>query len=331
MTFIDTLRQSRTSRVAVLHEFWTQYNPSQERVHAFFEGHDDVSFFSHFIERYLPNAARLYVYRCEGKARVYEAFTEITARHPSTRSVLFFVDKDIDDVLGAAWPTDPRIFVTDVYSIENYIVDRVVLQRLFRDAVRVAGVTFDEDLLLSHFDRELARFQRHMLGLMAWIILAKRSGARPNVANIDLSRLYGVNEACRVVRVSRSRLDHLTRVTGLPAGHHTVRQLSQVTRELARLPAKRVVRGKFEAWFFVEFWKVFISQLRALAREGGGDIAVKVTLERSSFCTMLKSYVDVPRGLHLFLAAHFSSDDVPPQHAVQRRGWFARLRAIFGG
>src|SRR5258705_1209658 len=99
MSFIDTLRTARASRVAVLHEFWAQYAPSKRRVHAFFEGHDDAAFFAPRIEQLLPEGARLYRYRCDGKARVIEAFEEITRRVPGVKSVLFFVDKDLDDVL----------------------------------------------------------------------------------------------------------------------------------------------------------------------------------------------------------------------------------------
>jgi hypothetical protein len=71
-----------------------------ERVHAFFEGHDDEVFYRRFLEQYVAAGSRLYGYRCDGKQRVYEAFSQITARYPAIRSVLFFVDKDLDDILG---------------------------------------------------------------------------------------------------------------------------------------------------------------------------------------------------------------------------------------
>src|SRR5690349_18681648 len=119
MSFIDTLRSARSSRVAVLHEFWTQYDPRQRRLHAFFEGHDDSIFFGRFLTWFEQQGLRVMPYRCEGKRRVYEAFDQITGRIPDIRNVLFFVDKDVDDILGIPWTTDPRIFVTDVYSIEN--------------------------------------------------------------------------------------------------------------------------------------------------------------------------------------------------------------------
>lgn len=328
MTFLEMLRKSRNSRVAVLHEFLTQYNPSQPRIHAFFEGHDDVAFFSYFIERCAPSGSRLYVYRCEGKPRVYDVFNGITDRHPGARSVLFFVDKDLDDILGTAWPTDPRIFVTDAYSVENYLVTRSALERLYRDAVRLTDVTFDVDLLFAQFERELNRFHRRMLALMSWILVSRRLGERPNLSNLDLSRFYRVTDSCEFQRKAGARVQQLSRITGVQGRSNSFRAVSAAARELDRLPAKRFVRGKFEAWFFVEFWKSALRQLRVLAREGGGNISVKLTLEHSNVCATMKSYCDFPRGLELFLGAHFpGSPQVTPMSPGSR--WIRRIREFF--
>lgn len=331
MTFIDTLRNARTSRVAVLHEFWSQHNPSQARVHAFFEGHDDVAFFSYFIERKLPKNTRLYVYRCEGKARVYEAFAQITSKLPAIRSVLFFVDKDLDDILGTAWPTDPRVFVTDVYSVENYMVTVEVLQRLLRDAVKLKDVAFDHEVLVEQFSRQLLRFHRQMLVPMAWILVARRTRAKPNLQNVDLSQLFLVSDSCELRGRGRGRLGYLARATGVGLPDNSFRHLVAAARELARLPAKRVIRGKFEAWFLVEFWKRLLKQLVQLANEKGGKVSVKLALERDSFCTHLKAYPDIPRALELFLGAHLPTGLQPEQSSTSEdsgASWTERIRAL---
>jgi hypothetical protein len=317
--------------VAILHEFWIQYNPSQHRIHAFFEGHDDVAFFSHFIDRFVPPESRVYVYRCEGKARVYEAFVQITGRLPTIRSVLFFVDKDLDDVLGTAWPTDPRIFVTDTYSVENYLVSLAVLQRLYRDAVRVTNVTFDEDLLATHFERELQKFHKRISTLMAWVLVSRRLGDKPNLSNIDLSQIFAMTQDCELRAKCRARLELMCRATGVAQRPNIGRQILPVARELSRLAPKRFVRGKFEAWFFVAFWKSLLRQLNDLTREGGGKMSIKIALERDSFCATLKAYADIPRSLELFLSAHLTETaPLSPQRTEKstRAGWLSKLRAL---
>jgi hypothetical protein len=129
MNFTEILRQARSAPTAVLHEFLTQYTATPGRVHAFFEGHDDQTFFVPALKRYAPSDTKILPYCCNGKAQVCELFSQITTRIPGVKGALFFIDKDLDDILGRPWPTDPRIFVTDVYSVENYLVSRNTLAK----------------------------------------------------------------------------------------------------------------------------------------------------------------------------------------------------------
>lgn len=330
MNFVDTLRSARQSRVSVLHEFWTQFNPSQPRVHAFFEGHDDVSFFVPLIEQRMPRGHRLYRYRCDSKARVFEAFTEITTQRPAVQSVLFFVDKDLDDILGLPWPTDPRIFVTDVYSVENYLVTQEVLLRFFRDSVRLAGVNFGEDAIARQFDAQLRVFHERLLTVMAWILISRRAGQRLNLNNVRLGKMWRFVDGV-LSTVPGSRIDELHKAAGLT--HRTsFTRLREVRRELGRIPPKRVVRGKFEAWFLVEFWKHVVEHLQLLATEAGGKCQSKIDLRHGNIVPTLAQYVDAPQGLELFLHAHFPgkpSNVVPHTSGTQKRGtWWQRLLGI---
>ena len=97
------------------------------------------------------------------------------------------------------------------------------------------------------------------------------------------------------------------------------------------MPAKRVVRGKFEAWFFVEFWKALVRQLQDLAREAGGKVDIRVRIEHGTFVTGVKSYVEPPHSLHLFLRAHFPDSAEGPASAspVKRSKW-RWLGKVFG-
>jgi hypothetical protein len=310
----------------VLHEFWTQYDPRQSRVHAFFEGHDDVVFFSPHIEKRLPEGFRLFTYRCEGKPRVMDVFTEITKRAPDIRLTLFFVDKDLDDILGAPWPTDPRVFVTDVYSIENYLVSTQVLRRLLRDSIRLTGVSFNEDVIIAQFESQLRSFQERMLVLMAWILVIRRNGGRPNLSNLDLGAMWRISDDGQTCYVTGSRVHTLSRSTGVTLPRDSTRRLREALRELRRMPAKRIVRGKFEGWFFVEFWKRLIAQLRTLAAEEHGKVNIKIALTHTSLVTTLASYVDTPRPLDLFLQAHLAGS-VPLSSLLVRpkMKWWRRL------
>jgi hypothetical protein len=325
VTFIDTLRAARNSHVSVLHEFLTQYSPSERRLYLFVEGHEDGIFFSHFVARYAGAGVRVLVYRCEGKSKVFEMFDKIIERMPNVKSTLFFVDKDIDDIVGTPWPTDPRVFVTDVYSIENYLSERAVVQKFYAAAVRLAGVKFDETTIFDHYQHELVRFRRGLIPLMAWATIHRQAGVRPNLNNIHLSEICQLDDDCSVKMLAGRRIAHLNKVTGVQP-RARFRQLVHVTRSMRQMLPERIVRGKFESWFVVEFWKHLVGELEKLAREAAGKVVIRPTLERSNLVAVLTPYADVPASLHRFLSAHLTTE-TPSAHTPRQSSVTAFFRA----
>jgi hypothetical protein len=327
--FEDVLRAARSSRAAVVHEFLSQYDPRGRRVHAFFEGHDDEIFHTQFLRPRLPAGYRLTPYRCDGKSKVYAAFEEITRLRPSAKLVLFFVDKDVDDLVGAAWPTDPRIFVTDVYSVENYLVTRQVFERHISTAIRVVGVTFEREAILSHFDRELAEFRKAILPVMAWAIACRRAGRKFQLKTIRVERLVRFTDDCRVRR-ERGRFAQLEKMTQVTTGNQT-RALRPQLLELSKLEPQRVIRGKWEAWFVVRFFGDLVQRLSAVAKEAGGRIEIKVLpVTEGSVVATLVPHLDIPHGLERFLDTHLPNSE-PSNPMVERRRprWWRTLWARF--
>jgi hypothetical protein len=193
-------------------------------------------------------------------------------------------------------------------------------------------------LIFERFDRELLRFHRVSIPLVAWIVTARRAGLRPNLGNIELHRLFGLSEDCEVgIRPCR-RVAYLAGATGVPMTAGLFRRVSQTCREVRRIPAKRVVRGKFEAWFFVEFWKRLTRQLQTLSKEAKGKVTVKIGLEQSNLVPNLVGHATIPHSLELFLGLHFPrGGPAAPQeraHKGRARGILARglaaARRAFG-
>lgn len=331
-TLAESLREARRSRVAVLHEFWTLYDPSKARVHAFLEGHEDVAFYSHHIEKRAPRGVELRTYRCDGKRQVYEAFEAIVQRVPDVKGALFFVDKDLDDILGKPWPTDPRIFVTDVYSIENYFVAETVLLRMVRDCVKLTGCAFEELAVAEQFRLAHARFSRLMLPVMAWILVARRMGLRPNLGKLSAEHFIELRADGVVARRHRVRVAELTRHTGVELGSGSVRRLRDALRELSRNEPKRVIRGKFELWFLVAFYNRLLAELQALAKEVGGSAKVKRQFTTATVVGEVPHHVVAPRSLELFLQAHLSTARAEhPKPRARFGDWLGRLFAGWRG
>ena len=253
MSFTELLRSVRTSRVTVLHKFLTSYDPNSQRVYAFVEGNPDQAFYRAQIQKYLTDGRDVYLYNCEGKQAVYDTYRDVLVRHPACTRALFFVDKDVDDLIGRQWPTDPRIFITDVYSIENYVICRESMARYFKDFVKIRRVEIDVERVLAEFENNLNLFHRLILPLMAWIVVMRRAGSRVVLTNVDLGALFAVSDRGTIRQPKRRMIDYLCRVTNTTPSGQVWRQVKRVCSELKSLPAKAYIRGKFEAWWFIEF------------------------------------------------------------------------------
>jgi hypothetical protein len=309
MSFIELLRLSRSKPVTAVHKFLTNFNPSDsKRVYAFVEGEPDRAYYHAQLSEYAEDMRDIFVYNCEGKRHVYDAYEKISARHPTCTRVLFFVDKDIDDILGKPWPTDPRIFVTEYYSIENYMVCREVLSRFFADYVKLRRVEVDLDVVLGEFDQQLARFHRMIIPIMAWVVLMRRAGNKVMLAGVNLSELLAIGDSGVMRRPGSELVPYLLRVTQTPDPGPVWRDVRRTCRELRRLDPKRYVRGKFEAWWFIQFARKIVEDLIKIAGEECGSVSVQAQLHENSYIQLLCRVAPRPASLEAFLRFHLIRD-----------------------
>jgi len=92
------------------------------------EGKDDKSIYAQWIRRINPEI-KYEPFSCGGKRKVLELKAAVEADlNNLAEGVLFVIDRDFDDAQGS--PPSDRLFMTDSYSVENYLVESGVLQEL---------------------------------------------------------------------------------------------------------------------------------------------------------------------------------------------------------
>ena len=150
--FVDDLRRERETAATAFHYFLLDYSRAPQGVFAFFEGRDDASFYAGFIIRYVAEDRPYHSYNCGGKDAVYQAHAKIHAHGKVTAITLFFVDGDLSRLLDEKYPSSRSVYVTDFYSIENYLVAPAMIRRMFVELVSypvtVTGCT-DGTLILD--------------------------------------------------------------------------------------------------------------------------------------------------------------------------------------
>ena len=162
--FASVLKEAKVGRVQVIHEFLTNWDPFKNRLHCFYEGREDEIFYRAFVTA--RSGAQLMAYICGSKDEVYGVLTSV-ASHPGCEQSLFFVDKDLSDVLNEIRQQHQRLFVTHYYSVENYLVRQEVLGRFCRDFIHCRGLVCDHNQSCADFATAVSDFYAHILPLMA--------------------------------------------------------------------------------------------------------------------------------------------------------------------
>ena len=87
------------SEHALYHEFLQQYR-KKSTIYGFYEGKDDVSFYTSYIQN-ITNNKVIYNYKFIGnKKRLVAFYNEFDWRRFDRHQICFFMDRDLSDVLN---------------------------------------------------------------------------------------------------------------------------------------------------------------------------------------------------------------------------------------
>lgn len=300
MSRVEYLREQRSRPAAVLHQFLMAYNKGTRDVFLFFEGHDDLSFYSSEIRRRWQGSGLLTCIVCNGKAGVVDAYQRVKPFVDNIRRTLFFVDKDLDDFLPqkvVRLPRSKSLYVTDYYSIENYLVSEKVLE-----------IIWLELWSLDHQDPRLAEarvqlnecYQSFVKGislLMAWILSKKLNSETPNINNINLGAHFKSERTFSRIRPTQDKLNSCCGTKHAPGEWKQIRRILYEFSATSPDP-KIYVRGKFELWFFVKFLRQLIRRLRA---SPAGFKGPKIDLNMTNFLQIIAPRAPVPPSVAEFL------------------------------
>jgi hypothetical protein len=159
----------------------------------------------------------------------------------------------------------------------------------------------------------------------------RRAGHRVVLNDVDVGTLVVVADSGVHRRPHRQAVAYLKRVTQTDATGPVWRQLKATCRELRRLPPKIYVRGKFEAWCFVQLVERILAGMSNVAREAGGSISIAAPLSEGTLIQLLSTGTATPPSLDAFLRFHLArgATGAGANAPVLRRSLAARLLSRF--
>lgn len=310
MSFLENLKNAAKSPLSVYIRFLQQYKKGDKSLHLFYEGNDDPSFYTNFIVNLLGNEYRLYFYNCKNKDGVYSNYSKIDWRTYRKSRALFFVDKDHSDILGIKYIEGINIFVTKYYSVENYLVNEVVFQRILRELASIGDETIINELT-KVFIVQHKRYSDLMLLITSWIIYHRQLNSNLNLNNINLNHLFFFNDNLEVQRVtkplSRKILTYLDEKTKVSTSANSWKVILCIYRALIKIREHKVhLRGKFEVWFLIAFVDALIDQMNQGKNKGEKKVKMKVPLSINNSVALLATRIQIPEDMDKFFKTLFA-------------------------
>jgi hypothetical protein len=254
-SFLDALKAAPQSSRAKVNVFLTSFNPKAKSIGIFLEGRDDPSFIRVHVRKIADEANLAVTTTVLGRKKdVLEAWRYLEQRFPDNPRLMFFVDKDHDDLVSATEgaTTERGLFVTRHYSIENFLVSEDAIAVVLTDIWGLDSSSGAIEAACRNFSKFQQAYRIVFLPWMAWLLAARRSGARPQNDNIRFSILTVNANHEPILNWNPDMLTHLARDCKVETPPDAA-AIALVTSELETLPTKVWLRGKQELWCLLAF------------------------------------------------------------------------------
>ncbi|MDM8566253.1 DUF4435 domain-containing protein [Candidatus Halobeggiatoa sp. HSG11] len=310
MSLVDNLRQQTQEPLAIWLQFITAYKNERYTLYIFFEGKTDGAY-------YLPELRRrrkqyeISQFICDGKDGVIEAYNDkrISKKVTDWKNVLFFVDRDLDELLNIIKiPQSSSFFVTDYYSIENYLVNNEILEMFWGDFYKLPS-NENLNLVLQNFEHSRNIFVKLIRPMMAWAIIQKKKEQK--LAIIQNRKVKGLNlNNVNLNKVFELELDSDLKPFKKKNGWKAFKKacafehqlnltdFKQELKKLKSLEQKKYVRGKFELWYMVNFLTSLSNTLPSNK--------LKIQLTNENAIEILSGKIPYPQSLIDFLDYNLS-------------------------
>lgn len=269
-----------------------------------FEGKDDKVIYSHWIRQFSVFLS-YEPFPCQNKYRTLKLKESLERDlNELGRNVYFFVDRDFDDLAGTS--NSANLFMTDRYSVENYLVSTHVLDQILKNEFHCHGKPVCRQNVIDLFCKQYSLFLEQTKELNFRIFLAKKlkiqrtkriSSKINSIAMIELA----------IVKSSEILISEVVPLEREP----TQVEIDKYRPEFDKLASADRYRGKFCFGFFKRW-----IELLAYDRNSNDSILFP-DLEREHLKAPTNINLDSfaskalpPSGLNTFLQLIFSPSHV---------------------
>jgi|GEM_PF-1745025 len=306
-SFLDALKSAPQSSRAKINLFLTSFNPNARKIYIFLEGRDDPSFIRVHVSRVAGEANLAITTTVLGRKKdVLDAWKYLETRFPRNPRLMFFVDKDHDDLVGKTegTKTQQSLFVTSYYSIENFLVSEDAVAVVLTDIWGLDSSSGAIEVACQNFNKFQQAYRNIFLPWMAWIVATRRLGEKPQNENIGFSTLSVAVNYELVLNWNPDVSTHLARECKVDNPPDAA-AITLAKNELETLPTKVWLRGKQELWCLL----IFLSQLEQEIKDDGSlkRIKIRSQINLGNAVEILAPRLACPKELNEYLKARLKA------------------------
>lgn len=295
--------------IVAYHKFLLAYKAHALVVYGFVEGEEDTGFYRTIINHLLPDGWSVDIIMAGNKAKVMSTVGTFDWSRFERQRICFFVDRDLSDLMDAAFPDTTNLHVTDGYSIENDVLTFDTLADILQDVLNVRQASEKEWRNIRQlYERNMVEFLRVMAPIMAQILIWHRSGTRPCLDNIEPKTFLQFQDG--ELRVKAGFEDRGALIRHISACVRSDPSLSakvdEAEREFCnRRGCEKLVRGKYFVWFFVTFASHLHREIPKFCKAYSEPPRAKLTLGVETCMVMVGPRARVPSSLRDFLNRNY--------------------------
>ena len=211
MSLLDILDEKILTPSAACIKILSQYKTNDNTIFCLVEGVEDNSFYRHFFEIYKENIPVKYIV-CNGKQNVIDNYNDLDWQFYDKKRILFFIDKDFDDYIEIETLNDENVFITDYYSIENYLVDEKILEKFITDNCLITSESVIQ-LAVENFKKQHKIFVKQLKMISAWMMYCRKNNFEVCFNDIKMSDLFKIDNDGKLIKKSlstyRSKFEYL--------------------------------------------------------------------------------------------------------------------------
>ena len=295
MTILDEMTESLYTDSPVFIDFLYRFDPKKKQIFAFYEGDEDSSYYQKMIKNVMPKDYELEELVAGCKNNVLKLWREFDWSTYDRHQMLFFVDKDLSFWLGEPQQFGENVFVTDEYSVENYVVSQQSFEiwlRKFEGFARAKKAELDS--MVNTYSRLEIGFNEQMIHIMAAAIVAKRHDNNINLSDYKLGKhlSYEVRDGSLECTLSDDR-------SYLSKWHLSDSDSDEIAKQIKTIHnfiGHYSVRGKWILWFLAETGEYMRkhANLFAPSLKSEGKIPPTCSVATSQCLSVLAPYCDNP-------------------------------------